>query len=115
MQRRARQKDGNSSDKIARASRRSRLSVRSGRGASRTGRKRKSTSGGHGVPKGRIVGMSKTARGLTERERLTEDLATLERLHALAIRFTGQADLQSVLEEILQAAMKVTHAQKGTI
>src|ERR1051326_8224497 len=101
MQRRTRQKDGSSPDELARASRRRRSPVRSVHVANPAGRKRKSTIGGHGIRK---VGMSKTARDLTERERLTGDLATLEKLHALAMRFTGRADLQSVLEEILQAA-----------
>ncbi len=64
---------------------------------------------------GRIVGMSKIVTDLTERKRLTGDLAALERLHTVAIRLAGHAELRSVLEEILQAAVEVTHAQKGTV
>lgn len=49
------------------------------------------------------------------RDRLTEDLAGMNRLHELSRRFVNQGDLQTLLDAILDAAIGITAATKGNI
>jgi PAS domain S-box-containing protein len=46
---------------------------------------------------------------------LTEDLDNTRRLHNLAVRYVSQENLNAVLDEILDAAIAVTHSKKGTL
>jgi PAS domain S-box-containing protein len=50
----------------------------------------------------------------TQKE-LTEDLDNTRLLHELAVRHVSQANLNPVLDDILDAAMAVTHSKKGTL
>lgn len=46
---------------------------------------------------------------------LAEDFASIQRLHRIAIRFVTEANFQGTLEEIVEAAIELTHAQKGNL
>jgi PAS domain S-box-containing protein len=71
---------------------------------------------------GEIVGASQTARDITERRRLhrterelAEELASVTRLNQLAIRFVSDQTPKDVLEDMLDAAIALTHAAKGNL
>jgi len=48
-------------------------------------------------------------------ERLAQDLDVMMRLHGLATRFVRAGDLEAVLDEIVEAAIAITHADMGNI
>jgi PAS domain S-box-containing protein len=52
---------------------------------------------------------------LALRDRLAEDLAGMNRLHAVSTRFVSQDGLQSLLDAILDAALAITGADKGNL
>lgn len=69
----------------------------------------------------RIIREESAQRDRAERDlketqsELAEDLANSRRLHNLALRYVSEGDLDTVLKEILDAAVQITHAQKGTL
>jgi PAS domain S-box-containing protein len=75
---------------------------------------------------GRAVRISGVNFDITDRKRvelalhdsqrtLSDDYAGLSRLHAVASRFVTEGNFQALLEEIVDAAIAVTHAQKGKL
>jgi PAS domain S-box-containing protein len=52
---------------------------------------------------------------LALRDRLAEDLAGMNRLHALSTRFVRQGGMKTLLDAILEAAIVLTRADKGHI
>jgi PAS domain S-box-containing protein len=75
---------------------------------------------------GRILGASTIVRDIGEqkhaqaelqatRDRLTSDLAGMRLLNELNIEMAQKGDLRSLLEEILGAAIRITHADSGMV
>ena len=75
---------------------------------------------------GDVEAIAGTTRDVTERKaseealrhgekQLANDVAALTRLNQIAARFVGSDNLQSVLDEIVDAAIAVTHAAKGNL
>ncbi len=49
------------------------------------------------------------------RRDLAEDLESTSRLQNLAARYVGEHDLEGILQEIVEAAIAITHADKGNL
>jgi PAS domain S-box-containing protein len=68
---------------------------------------------------GRAVRLVGTAQDITERKlaesRLTADLAALTRMHALSGRLLETGGIQLLLQEIMDAAVSIVGAEKGTL
>ena len=68
---------------------------------------------------GRAVRLVGTVQEITERKqaeaRLTADLAALTRMHALSGRLLETGGIQSLLQEIMDAAVSIVGAEKGTL
>ncbi len=68
---------------------------------------------------GRAVRLVGTVQEITERKRaefrLTADLAALTRMHALSGRLLETGGIQSLLQEIMDAAVSIMGAEKGTL
>jgi PAS domain S-box-containing protein len=71
---------------------------------------------------GEVVGISNIVRDMTERallrrteSELAEELASMTRINQLATRFLAERDLKGVLEDMVEAAIAVTHAKKGNL
>ncbi|HEX6983223.1 MAG TPA: GAF domain-containing protein [Balneolaceae bacterium] len=52
---------------------------------------------------------------MTLKDRLDADLSTMTRLHELSLRLTSTADLQPMLEEILNSAIELQNADFGSL
>src|SRR5262249_41453911 len=59
-------------------------------------------------------GRAERALDQSEKE-LAEDLENTRRLHNLAARYVSHQDLDTVLSEMVDAAMGITHSSKGTL
>ncbi len=75
---------------------------------------------------GKIIGISAIDRDVTEqahaeeelrttRDRLAADLASMARLHEVSTRLVQEGDLQSLLEEIVEAAITLTAMDMGAL
>jgi signal transduction histidine kinase/transcriptional regulator with GAF, ATPase, and Fis domain/ActR/RegA family two-component response regulator len=62
-----------------------------------------------------VKSMNGKEAGSAEEERLTTELADLERLHALSMRLMGQSDLATMLHEVLIAVAALLRADKANI
>ncbi len=75
---------------------------------------------------GDVMGVVLVFRDITEhkrvedelsaaKDRMAEDLDVMARLHKISERFVGQGDLQEILDEIVETAIAITHADMGNI
>jgi PAS domain S-box-containing protein len=63
-----------------------------------------------------ITDRKRVDRALQERERqLAEELASMTTLHEIATRLVGPGEFKALLQDIVDAAVAITHAQKGNI
>ena len=68
---------------------------------------------------GRVSGYATVSRDMTERklgeERLKSDLAALTRMHELSRKVLGFEGLELLLQEVMEAAVAVAGAERGTL
>jgi PAS domain S-box-containing protein len=76
--------------------------------------------------KGAVHGVVMVFRDVTERRRteqalqankreLADDLISISRLNQLAVRFASEHDMKGLLEDMVDAAITITHAAKGNL
>jgi len=74
------------------------------------------TTSGVGAMDAKTTSEPSTAAALNEAaERLAHDLDAMTRLHRLSARFVRAGDLPQALEEIVDVAISITHADQGNI